>query len=103
MNGLGAGPGGVGAISQHDFLGQRGSIRSKALLLCEWLRPDHIVCGGLASNAAGPGAFYRHLLRKSRLRFFPLAAAPVVGCVVAPTKEVTKDGWRPEPPRGWLT
>jgi hypothetical protein len=58
--------------------------RSKALLLCGWLWRDHFVRGGLDGSTAGPCALLGHLLCKRRFCLFPLAAAPVVGRVVAP-------------------
>jgi hypothetical protein len=57
--------------------------RSKALLLCGWLWCEHSVRGGLVGSTAGPGALVGHLLCKRHFCLFPLAAAPVVGRVVA--------------------
>jgi hypothetical protein len=62
--------------------------RPKALLLCGWLLPDHFVYGELTCNTAGPGALDGHLLCERCFCFFPLAAAPVVGRVVAPAAAV---------------
>jgi hypothetical protein len=58
-------------------------FRPKALLLCGWMWPAQSVNGGMASSATSPGALDGHLLPERRLRFFPIAPAPLICLVVA--------------------